>query len=274
MRAQRVLVFDAIDFRLPPGTLQVLRDDEVPAWGRAKLSPHQTGFNDVLALAQLQGRAPETIIAIGVQPVELDDFGGSLRGPSRRACPRRWPSPRSELAAWGIAGRARAPGDRLRAAQRGVARARRVRAGSPVRGRRLPRSATRAARARRSLPRPTDVTPMLMRRRFPSAGQPSSGIGLTCASVSMRVVEAGSAAGASGAAARLDRCSSATRPWALAARVPGPRGARHDGRGGRGDRCRARRARSGARRRGRRFDDTSPTSSDREPELPAHLQGT
>ena len=76
--ARRVLVFDAIDFGLPPGTLRVLRDDEVPAWGRTKLSPHQTGFNDVLALAQLNGRAPETIVAIGVQPVELSDFGGSL----------------------------------------------------------------------------------------------------------------------------------------------------------------------------------------------------
>ena len=28
--ARRVLVFDAIDFGLPPGTLRVLRDDEVP----------------------------------------------------------------------------------------------------------------------------------------------------------------------------------------------------------------------------------------------------
>ena len=57
--ARRVLVFDAIDFGLPPGTLRVLRDDEVPAWGRTKLSPHQTSFNDVLALAQMNGRTPD-----------------------------------------------------------------------------------------------------------------------------------------------------------------------------------------------------------------------
>jgi hydrogenase maturation protease len=85
--ARRVLVFDAIDFHLPPGTLKVLRDAEVPAWGRTKLSPHQTGFNDVLALAQLNGHAPETIVAIGVQPVELSDFGGSLTEPVKERLP-------------------------------------------------------------------------------------------------------------------------------------------------------------------------------------------
>jgi len=85
--ARRVLVFDAIDFGLAPGTLRVLRDNDVPTWGRTKISPHQTGFNDVLALAQMNGRAPETIVVIGVQPVELNDFGGSLRAPVRERLP-------------------------------------------------------------------------------------------------------------------------------------------------------------------------------------------
>ena len=48
-----------------------------------KLSPHQLGFNDVLALARFHERAPEAIVAIGVQPVTLDDFGGSLSEPVR-----------------------------------------------------------------------------------------------------------------------------------------------------------------------------------------------
>jgi hydrogenase maturation protease len=108
--ARRVLVFDAIDFRLPPGTLKVLRDDEVPAWGRTKLSPHQTGFNDVLALAQLNGRGPEAIVAFGVQPLELDDFGGSLREPVRVRLPEVVALAAQELAAWGFPGAPRAPG--------------------------------------------------------------------------------------------------------------------------------------------------------------------
>ena len=108
--ARRVLVFDAIDYGLAPGTLKVLRGDEVPAWGRTKLSPHQTGFNDVLALAQLNNRAPETIVAIGVQPVELSDFGGSLRPEVRARLPEVVALAAQELAAWGFAGTPRAAG--------------------------------------------------------------------------------------------------------------------------------------------------------------------
>ncbi len=102
--ARRVLVFDAIDFGLEPGTLRVLRDDEVPAWGRTKLSPHQTSFNDVLALAQMNGRTPDTIVAIGVQPVELNDFGGSLRAPVRRRLQEAVRLATGQLAAWGFPG--------------------------------------------------------------------------------------------------------------------------------------------------------------------------
>jgi hydrogenase maturation protease len=108
--ARRVLIFDAIDFKFAPGTLRVLRDAEVPAWGRAKLSPHQIGFNDVLALAQLNGRAPDSIVAIGVQPVELNDFGGSLTDPVRAQLPEAIALAAAELAAWGYAGRPRPRG--------------------------------------------------------------------------------------------------------------------------------------------------------------------
>ena len=110
--SRRVLVFDAVDYRLPPGTLKVLRDADVPAWGRAKLSPHQTGFNDVLAHAALQGRGPERITVIGVQPEVLDDFGGSLRPTVRARLGEAVALAAQELASWGLPGRARAPGER------------------------------------------------------------------------------------------------------------------------------------------------------------------
>ncbi len=104
MAARRLLVLDAIDFGLVPGTLRVLRDAQVPAWGARKLSPHQTGFNDVLALAQLAGRTPEAVVLIGVQPVELADFGGSLREQVRAQLPVAVALALQELAAWGLAG--------------------------------------------------------------------------------------------------------------------------------------------------------------------------
>jgi hydrogenase maturation protease len=108
--ARHVLVFDAIDYGLPGGTLKVLRDAEVPAWGAQKISPHQTGFNDILALAQLRGTAPERITAIGVQPIELNDFGGSLRPPVRARLAEAALLAVRELAAWGYAATPRSPG--------------------------------------------------------------------------------------------------------------------------------------------------------------------
>jgi len=108
--ARHVLVFDAIDYALPGGTLRLLRGAEVPAWGANKISPHQTGFNDVLALAQLRGSAPEKITAIGVQPVELNDFGGSLRPAVKERLPEAVSLAVAELAAWGYPGTPRPEG--------------------------------------------------------------------------------------------------------------------------------------------------------------------
>jgi hydrogenase maturation protease len=110
-QSRRVLVFDAVDYALPPGTLKILRDDEVPAWGKTKLSPHQLGFNDVLWLATLQGRGPESITVIGVQPEVLDDFGGSLRPSVRARLDEAVELAAAELAGWGFAGHVRAPGE-------------------------------------------------------------------------------------------------------------------------------------------------------------------
>jgi len=107
--SRRVLVFDAIDFGLVPGELRVLRDAEVPAWGARKMSPHQNGFNDVLALAQLHGAAPGEIVAIGVQPLTLDDFGGSLSAPVRARLHEAVALAAEQLGLWGFPGKGRAP---------------------------------------------------------------------------------------------------------------------------------------------------------------------
>jgi len=77
--AEALLVFDAIDYGLPPGTLKVIEGDDVPSLMGAKaMSLHQTGFQDVLAAAELTGHKPRHLMLIGVQPEQLRDFGGSL----------------------------------------------------------------------------------------------------------------------------------------------------------------------------------------------------
>jgi len=83
-QADCLIVFDAIDYGLPPGTLKVVRDADVPKFmGAKRMSLHQTGFQEVLAIAEFTGSFPRELLLVGVQPEELEDFGGSLREPVR-----------------------------------------------------------------------------------------------------------------------------------------------------------------------------------------------
>ena len=78
--ADRLLILDAVDYGLAPGTLKLVEDAEVPRFmGAKKMSLHQTGFQEVIAAADLTGQLPEELLLIGVQPEELEDYGGSLR---------------------------------------------------------------------------------------------------------------------------------------------------------------------------------------------------
>ncbi|MCR8723103.1 HyaD/HybD family hydrogenase maturation endopeptidase [Frigidibacter sp. ROC022] len=78
--ADILVVFDAVDYGLEPGTLKIVEGDAVPRFmGAKKMSLHQTGFQDVIATAQLMGYCPETLILIGCQPAEIEDYGGGLR---------------------------------------------------------------------------------------------------------------------------------------------------------------------------------------------------
>lgn len=85
-QASRLLIFDAIDYGLTPGTLKTVEGDDVPRFmGAKKMSLHQTGFQEVLMLAQLTEQFPRDVLLIGCQPEELDDYGGSLRPKVRHA---------------------------------------------------------------------------------------------------------------------------------------------------------------------------------------------
>ncbi len=80
-QASHLLVFDAVDYGLPPGELIEVHDDEVPKFtGAKKMSLHQTGFQEVLSAADFTGRYPRRLTLIGVQACELDNWGGGLTG--------------------------------------------------------------------------------------------------------------------------------------------------------------------------------------------------
>ena len=79
-QADRLLIFDAIDYGLAPGQLKLVEDEDVPRFmGAKKMSLHQTGFQEVLMLALLTEKYPKQVLLIGCQPEEIEDYGGSLR---------------------------------------------------------------------------------------------------------------------------------------------------------------------------------------------------
>lgn len=101
--AKRLIVFDAIDYGLEPGTMKRVVNEEVPRFmGAKKMSLHQTGFQEVIAAAEFTGQCPADMLLIGVQPVELEDYGGSLRPLVKAKVPEALAVAVEQLRAWGI----------------------------------------------------------------------------------------------------------------------------------------------------------------------------
>jgi hydrogenase maturation protease len=70
--ANRLMIIDAIDRGLAPGTAIALDREEIPRYFAIKLSPHQLDLREVLALAELRGTLPRETIALGVQPERVE----------------------------------------------------------------------------------------------------------------------------------------------------------------------------------------------------------
>jgi hydrogenase maturation protease len=86
--AEHLIVIDAVDTGRPPGTVVVLRDEDVPVFfGRSHLSPHQVGLSDVIAVCRLAEGAPASITVLGVEPANLEP-GLDLTPPVAAALPR------------------------------------------------------------------------------------------------------------------------------------------------------------------------------------------
>jgi len=71
-QARRLLIIDAIDADVEPGSRVVLERDDIPRYFGRTLSPHQLDLREVLALAELRGNLPRETIAMGIQPDRLE----------------------------------------------------------------------------------------------------------------------------------------------------------------------------------------------------------
>ena len=68
----RLIIVDAVETGSAPGTCVRLSGDELPIALETKLSPHQMGLKDLLAVARLLGHAPGEMVLIGVQPGSIE----------------------------------------------------------------------------------------------------------------------------------------------------------------------------------------------------------
>jgi hydrogenase maturation protease len=73
--ASRLLVLDAVQASQPPGALFRLSGNQIPAFlDTSKVSCHQEGLPDLLAVARLKGCLPAEVVLLGVQ-IESHDVG-------------------------------------------------------------------------------------------------------------------------------------------------------------------------------------------------------
>jgi hydrogenase maturation protease len=67
-----LVVLDAVQTGAPPGTLVVMRGDEVPVYFGIRVTPHQLGLSDVLATLELSGEQPGSVTVLGLVPASLE----------------------------------------------------------------------------------------------------------------------------------------------------------------------------------------------------------
>jgi len=98
----KLLVVDALEMDAAPGTLFRLAGDEVPRAFAGKLSVHQMGLQDLLAVAELLGHLPAQLVVWGAQAASIE-MGTELSAALAPALERVVEAVVGELAGWGAA---------------------------------------------------------------------------------------------------------------------------------------------------------------------------
>ncbi len=70
-RRDLVIIADAVKSGQAPGTVVRIAGDEVPAFFRTRISPHQLGISEILATLRITDETPGEVVIIGVEPQSL-----------------------------------------------------------------------------------------------------------------------------------------------------------------------------------------------------------
>ena len=98
---ESLLIIDALDMRDEPGKIFRLEGEEVPRAFSSKLSVHQMGLQDLLAVAELQGHVPRNLVVWGVQPESIE-MGTELTATLAAAVEPVVSRVLEELQGWGV----------------------------------------------------------------------------------------------------------------------------------------------------------------------------
>lgn len=71
-KREHVIIVDAVLTGDEPGTVVILKDDDVPALFNNKVSPHQLGLSDLLGALKLTEESPENIFLVGIVPESVE----------------------------------------------------------------------------------------------------------------------------------------------------------------------------------------------------------
>ena len=72
LACDQLIVADAINTGDPYGTIVRIANDDIPQFFQTKLSNHQLGLSDLLALLKLKDQSPQHIAVIGMVPHSLE----------------------------------------------------------------------------------------------------------------------------------------------------------------------------------------------------------
>ena len=67
-----VIVVDAVKTGRAPGTMVKLENEDIPAFFRNKVSPHQMALSDILAALKVGGEQLPKMVVVGIEPVTLE----------------------------------------------------------------------------------------------------------------------------------------------------------------------------------------------------------
>ncbi len=97
----RLLIVDALEMQAAPGTVFRLEGEEVPRAFAGKLSVHQMGVQDLLAVSELMGHLPGELVVWGVQPQSIE-MGTELTATVAAAVAAVVAGVVGELRRWGV----------------------------------------------------------------------------------------------------------------------------------------------------------------------------